>query len=97
MNETLNKIKTGAAKEFKIEVRNNPQGYGEQWARTETKWNKKFIEWCDWRPMAVAKANLIDFLMEEGKSENESKEIVKKLNGIKWGQMKPGKKFNLKN
>ena len=96
VDNTKNQIKTGYAPAFTIEVIDNPQGWGEQWARTETKWNAGNIEWCDWRPISVAKTNLADFLADEGNEADEIKMMLRvKLGGLKWGQMKAGKTLNL--
>lgn len=87
-------IKRGLAPAFIIEV--VTVGYREQWARTETKWNSGAIEWCDWKPMKIAKENLMDFLADDGFESDEISEMMReKLHGIKWGQMKAGKTLTL--
>ena len=96
MNDMINKneIKTGHCKHFTIQVVTMGAGRGQQWARTLTSWNAASIEWCDWRPIKVAKSNLIDFLTDEGIA-NAKGYVDAKLSGVKWGQMSGGKRLAL--
>ena len=80
------KIKNGKCTHFRIQVVTMGPGRGQQWARTMTDWNEACIGWCDWRPLKVAKSNLIDFLTEEG-IPNAEAYVNEKLSGVKWGQM----------